>query len=144
MQAANVVNGMGVHMDNFFSPSIHCREATSKSRRMLFMLRRSLAALFVFTFANLYCTSFRPHLEYATQACSPNPATNADCLEQIQSGDEDRKRFNRWLPYEERLRPVGLNTTNRRRLRRKLLAHTRCFLGTTVWGLASFLFRQCH
>ncbi len=99
------------------------------SRRMLFMLRLSFAALSVFTFSNLYYTWLRPHLEYAMQACSPNLATVADCLDQIQSHDEDRKRVNHRLPYEERLRPLGLNTLNRLRLRRNLIAAYKVFSG---------------
>ncbi len=132
MQAANVVNGMGVHTDNSFPPSIHCREATSKSRRMLFMLRRSLAALSVFTFASHYYTLLRPNIEYATRACSPNLATDADCVEQIQSGDVARKRVNRRLSFEEHLRPLGLHTLNRRRLRENIIAAYKVFLWASL------------
>ncbi len=65
-------------MGNSFSPSNHCKEAASKARRMMCMIRLSFGELFVSAFAPLYNTSVRPHLEYAMQACSPNLVADAD------------------------------------------------------------------
>ncbi len=84
IQVANVVKDLGVLMDNSFLPSVHCKEAASKARRMLFMKRRSFSELPVSVFAPIYNTLVQPHLEYVMQACSPNLVTNADCLEQMQ------------------------------------------------------------
>ncbi len=53
IQVANDVKDMGVLMDNSFSPSIHCKEAASKARRMLFMIRRAFAEPSVSAFAPL-------------------------------------------------------------------------------------------
>ncbi len=48
IQVANVVKDLGVLMDNSFPASIHCKEAASKARRMLFMIRRfSVVAPFI-------------------------------------------------------------------------------------------------
>ncbi len=44
---------------------------------------QSLADLSVPAFAPLYNTLVRPHLEYTTQACSPNLVVEAECLGQI-------------------------------------------------------------
>ncbi len=66
IQLANVVEDLGVPMDNSFSPSIHCKEAAFKARRMLFVIRRSFAELWVSTFAPIYNTLAWPHLEYAS------------------------------------------------------------------------------
>ncbi len=57
---------------------MHCKEAASKARRMLFMMRRPFAELSAF--AVIYNLLVRPHLEYAMQACSPNLVADADCL----------------------------------------------------------------
>ncbi len=62
----------------------NAKEAVSKARRMLFMIRRSFAELSVPAFTPLYNTLVRPHLEHAMQAYSPNLVANADCLEEIQ------------------------------------------------------------
>ncbi len=83
-QVTNVTKDLGVLMDNSFSFSTHCQEAAFKARRMLFMIRRSFIELSVSSFAALYNTLVRPHLEYAMQACSPNLVADADYLEQIQ------------------------------------------------------------
>ncbi len=60
-------------MDYSLSPSIHCRQAASTARRMLFMKRRPSAELPVSAFTPLHCNKVDPpHLEYAMQACSPS------------------------------------------------------------------------
>ncbi len=69
-QVANVVKNLDVFIDNSVSPSIHCKEASSKARRMLFMIWPSFAELSVSAFAALYSTLVRSHFEYAIQACS--------------------------------------------------------------------------
>ncbi len=109
-------------MDNFVSPTIHCREVTSNVRHMLFMMRWSFAELSVPAFAPLYNMLVWPHLEYVMQVCSPNLFADADCLEQIQRlATRLVKGFHR-LPYEERLHRLGLHSLNRRRLRGDLIA----------------------
>ncbi len=66
-------------------------------------------------------------------AFSPNIVADADCLEQIQGLAKSLvKDFHR-LPYEERLRRLGLDFLNRRRLRADLIVAYKVF----------FLFRQC-
>ncbi len=45
IQVANTVKGMGDLMNSFFLPYIHGREAVSKVRRLLFMLRWSFDEL---------------------------------------------------------------------------------------------------
>ncbi len=67
-------------------------------------------------FAVLYNWLVLPHHEYAMQACSPNLVADAGCLEQIQRlVTRLVKGFHR-LPYEERLRRLGLHSLRRRRL----------------------------
>ncbi len=85
MHAANVVKDLGVLMDNSFSPSIHCKEAAFKARWMLLMIKRSFTKLSVSAFAPLYNT-------LATRLV---------------------QGFRR-LPYEERLRRLGLHSLGRR------------------------------
>ncbi len=66
IQAANVVKNLDVLVDNSFSHPIHCKEAASKARRMLFMIRRSFAEISVSAFAPLfYNTLVRSHFVYA-------------------------------------------------------------------------------
>ncbi len=51
------------------------------------------------------------------QAWSPNRVSDADCLEQIQRLATRLVKGFRRLPYEERLRQLGLHSLRRRRLR---------------------------
>ncbi len=99
IRVANVVL-----MGNFFSPSIWCKEAAFKVRPML-----------------NYNTLVRPHLEYALQASSPTLVAGVDCLEQIQRLATSLVKGFRRLPYEERLRRLGLHSLRRRPLRGDLI-----------------------
>ncbi len=142
MQVAHVVKIVGILLASSFSPSIHCREAASKARRMLFLIRWSFAQLSVSAFAALYNTLVRPHLEYAMQACSPNLAADADCLEQIQRLATRLVKGFRRLPYEERLRRLSLHSSRRRRLHGDLIDLMQCVF-RIVSGPQSLFFRQC-
>ncbi len=81
-------------MDNSFSPSIHCKGAASKAKRMLFVTRRSFTELSMSAFAVIYNLLVRPQLEYAMQTCSPNLVADVDCLSANPAvGVEARKGF---------------------------------------------------
>ncbi len=144
IHVANVVKDLGVLMDDSFSPSSHCNEAASKARRMLFMIKRSFDELSVSAFAALFNTLVRSHLEYAMQNCSPSPVADADYLEQIQRLATRLAKGFRRLPYEERLRMLGLHSLRRRRLRGDVIVEYR-IIGILGLDLDSslFLFRHC-
>ncbi len=83
IQVTNVGKDLGVQMDRSFALSIHCREAASKAKRVLFMLRRSFAELSESAFSSLYNTLVRSHFEHTIQTCSLSSAysVNAARLE---------------------------------------------------------------
>ncbi len=123
-------------------PSI-AKRLHSNSSRMLLMIRQSSAELLVSAFAALYNTFVRPHLEYAMQACSSNLVADADCLEQIQRLATRRVKGFRRLPYEDRLRRLGLNFLRRRRPRGNLIVVYKMFSGgLDLDPSLFFLFRQ--
>ncbi len=93
------------------------------------MIKRSFAELSVSTFAALYNTLVRPHHEHAMQACSPNRVVYADCLGRIQRLATRLLKCFRRLPYEERLRWLGLHSLRRRRLRGELMVVYKMFSG---------------
>ncbi len=70
---------------------------------------------------HLYSTLVGPHLEYAIQTCSPNLVADADSLEQIQWLATRLVKVFRRLPYDERLRRLGLHCLRRFRLRGDLI-----------------------
>ncbi len=112
---ANVLNDLGVLMDNSFSPFTHCKEATSKAKWMLLMIRRSFTELSTSTVAAFYNALVR----YTSHLAKP-------CCRRRLSGQIQRlatrlvKGFCR-LPYEERLRWLGVHYLRRYRLRGDLI-----------------------
>ncbi len=82
---------------------------------------RLFGELTVSASTSLYNTLVRPHLECAIQACLPNLVADADCLKQFQRLAVRLVKGFRRLPYERRLRWLGLNSLNRHRLRGDLL-----------------------
>ncbi len=85
------------------------------------MIRRSFAAL--------YNTLVRSHCEYAMQACSPNIVADTGFLELIQRLATRLVKGFRRLPYEERLRRLGLHSLRRRCLRPNLMVEYKMFSG---------------
>ncbi len=58
--------------------------AANKTRRMLFNLKRSFAALTPSIFLRLYKFFIQPHLEYAIQATHPVLFRDTEALEKVQ------------------------------------------------------------
>ncbi len=109
----------------------------------LFIMRRSFAERSVSAFVHLYNTLVWPHLENDMRAYSQNLVADTDCLEQIQRlATRLLKGFHR-LPYEERLRQLGLHSLNRCRFRGDLVAAYNMFSGGLGLNPSLFfLFRQ--
>ncbi len=109
------------------------------------MIKWSFAELSVSAFAALYNTLVRPHLEYAIQSCSPNFVADADCLERIQRLATRLVKAFRRLPYEERLRRLGLHFSNWRRLRgdlRRIGPQPLFFAAKVLQGRSQYLRRK--
>ncbi len=122
---SNLVRDLGVETDYMFSPSAQCTEAVNKTRRLIFMIRRSFQGLSKSALIPLYEASVRPHLEYGMPACSPNLVADSNHLERIQRLVTGRRH----LPYEERLQRLGLHSLQRRRLRADLITACKKFKG---------------
>ncbi len=67
----------------------------------------------------------------------------ANCLEQIQRLESWPARASPRLQYEERLRRLGLDSLNRRRLRGDLIAACEVFFGGLDLELSLFLDHYC-
>ncbi len=124
----------GSRGDSIQVASVHCREAVSKPRHVLFMIMRSFAELSESAFAPLYYALVRHHLEYAMHTCSPNLVVDTDCLEQSQLLTTRLvKGFSR-LPYEGRLRWLSLHSLNKRHVRGDLI---QCRIQYVSWRIGS-------
>lgn len=112
---------LGVVVTANFMPSEQCAAAAATARKALYALRGAVSSRSPEVWIPLYCAFVRPHLEYCVQAWAPYQKKDIAILEKIQ------RTATRWIeglkdvPYEDRLKRLGLFSLERRRLRGDLI-----------------------
>ena len=91
--------------------------AASKANQILGMLNRTFTYNDMSMWKSLYTTFVRPHLEFASAAWNPYLQGDIDELEAVQHRATKLISSIRHLPYEERLKILGLTTLKVRRER---------------------------
>ena len=112
---------LGVIIDQTLKPSKQCSAAAAKANRVLGVIRRSFHSRSKDIIVKLYKSLVRPHLEYAIQAWSPFLQKDIDVLEKVQRRATKMVDGLKDLPYNERLKVLGLTTLKTRRVRGDLI-----------------------
>jgi hypothetical protein len=112
---------VGVWITSDLKPSFQCAKAAKKAMSALGLVKRSFKHIDKSSFLRLYNCYVRPHLEYCVQAWAPYYKKDIKELEKVQRRATKLIPSLKNLPYEERLRNLGMYSLVCRRQRGDLI-----------------------
>ena len=112
---------LGVVINNKLKFNSQCVSSSKTANKVLGFIFRSFEYRSKEIIIPLYKSLVRPHLEYAIQFWCPYYCKDIDILERVQRRATKLIVNMRNLPYEERLKRLGLQTLKTRRLRGELI-----------------------
>ena len=112
---------LGVYVDSALKFQRHIDTKVAKASQALAVIRRAFSRMPENTFVQLYKGLVRPHLEYASSVWSPHLNKDIIKLENVQRRATKYLPGMRNLPYETRLRRLGLPTLQYRRQRQDMI-----------------------
>ena len=108
---------LGILVDEELKFDRHIRAIVGKANRVLGMIKIGFSCFDKVMFKNLYPVLVRPLLEYCVQVWSPYKRGDINLIEGVQRRATKMVPELRNLPYEERLKRLGLTTLEERRVR---------------------------
>ena len=112
---------LGVIVNNKLKPNSQCVEASMKANKILGFISRTFEFKCKEIVLPLYKSLVRPHLDYAAQFWNPYHVKDISILERVQRRATKLIPTLRSLPYKTRLKRLGLQTLEARRLRGQLI-----------------------
>jgi hypothetical protein len=106
---------LGITITNDMKWHTQIKLAVNKANKAMGMLKRTFKNWDVRSFKTLYCSTVRPHLEYASTAWSPYLKQDIKALERVQRQATKIVRTIKHLPYDQRLKAIGITRLSARR-----------------------------